>query len=266
MTEHHWNRLTAETLREQARRGAVVLLPIGSTEQHGPHLPTGTDGFLAVEICARVAAMLEPERPVVITPAVWFGLAEHHVSFGGTFTLTLATLHALLHDLCSSILRAGFLDIVIVNGHGGNIPGLVAIVGELTRELGATIGCTTYVQAAPEETRRILQRQDTVMHACEAETSMIMALAPDLVHRDRLPDAHGPALGLTTELTGLIYTSRSFGELTPSGVAGDARAATAAEGEQLLTAYAQGIAAALRRDGSSASDSIGHAPAPDPRT
>lgn len=240
--------MTAQTLQERARQGATVLLPIGSTEQHGPHLPTGTDDFLATEICRRVAVLLEPEHPVVITPPVWCGLAEHHMAFGGTFSLTLGTLHALLRDLCSSILRAGFRNVLIVNGHGGNIPGLTAICAELTRELGATITCTTYVLAAPETTQRTLQHQDTVMHACEGETSMIMAVAPDLVHHDRLGEAHGPALGLTTELTGLIYAMRSFSDLTPSGVAGDARAASAAKGETLLAAYAQGIAHALLHD------------------
>lgn len=125
--EHAWNRMTAQTLQERARQGATVLLPIGSTEQHGPHLPTGTDDFLATEICRRVAVLLEPEHPVVITPPVWCGLAEHHMAFGGTFSLTLGTLHALLRDLCSSILRAGFRNVLIVNGHGGNIPGLTAI-------------------------------------------------------------------------------------------------------------------------------------------
>ncbi len=248
MSQHSWNRMTAQTLRERARRGATVLLPIGSTEQHGPHLPTGTDDFLAAETCARVAALLEPEHPVVITPTVWCGLAEHHMAFGGTFTLTLATLHALLNDLCSSILRAGFRNILIVNGHGGNIPGLTAITSELTRKLGTPITSTTYVLAAPETTRRTLQRQDTVMHACEAETSMMMTVAPSLVHHDRLPDAHGPALGLTTELTGLIFTARSFINLTPTGVAGDARAASPAKGEALLSAYAQEIAHAILHD------------------
>lgn len=248
VSEHAWDRMTAQTLQERARQGATVLLPIGSTEQHGPHLPTGTDAFLASETCVRVAALLAPGHPVVITPAVWCGLAEHHMALGGTFSLSLGTLHALLHDLCSSILRAGFSNILIVNGHGGNIPGMTAITSELTRELGATITCTTYVLAAPETTRRTLQHQDTVMHACEGETSMIMAVAPDLVHHDRLADAHGPALGLTTELTGLIYTSRSFADLTTSGVAGDARTASSAKGEALLTAYARGIADALLHD------------------
>ncbi len=81
--------------------------------------------------------------------------------------------------------------------------------------------------AAPETTRRTLQHPDNIMHVCEGETSMIMAVAPELVHHDQLPDAHGAALGLTTELTGLIYTLRSFTDLTTSGVAGDARTASA---------------------------------------
>lgn len=122
MAEIDWNRLTAEALRSLAARDAIVLLPAASTEQHGPHLPTGVDDMLVTEVCRRTARLVE-EIPVVVAPTVWCGLADHHVALGGTFTITLATYHALLRDLCRSILGAGFRRIVLVNGHGGNIVG-----------------------------------------------------------------------------------------------------------------------------------------------
>src|ERR1700739_4897739 len=136
MTETIWNRLSAEALRTLATRDAIVLLPVASTEQHGPHLATGVDDFLCSEICRRTAAVLAPDMPVVVAPTVWFGLADHHVPFGGTFTISLATYYAVLRDLCRAILGAGFRCIVIVNGHGGNIQALASFSGELTRELG----------------------------------------------------------------------------------------------------------------------------------
>ncbi|MFS7874761.1 creatininase family protein [Streptomyces asiaticus] len=94
---------------ELAAQDAPVLLPVGSTEQHGPHLPTGVDDFPSAEACRRSARiMVVQDRPVAVAPSLWCGPADHHVEFGGTFTLTLATYHALLRDVCRAILMAGF--------------------------------------------------------------------------------------------------------------------------------------------------------------
>lgn len=246
MTELAWNRLSAETLRSLAARDAIVVLPVASTEQHGPHLATGVDDFLCSEICKRVAAELAPDLPVVVAPTVWFGLAEHHVPFGGTFTISLATYYAVLRDLCRSILGAGFRRIVIVNGHGGNMQALAAFTGELTRELQAPIACTTYFMEAQTEQARILEDQQGVMHACEAETSMMMAIHPELVDEARLVDAHGPNFDLVASLVPSLKTFRSFAELTTSGVAGDARKASASKGRALLTVCSAALAARLR--------------------
>ena len=104
--EIEWGRLSAEALRRQAELGALVILPVASTEQHGPHLATFVDTILSGEVAKRAARlMIEQHQPVVVAPTVWCGLAEHHMPFGGTFTLSFATYRALLRDLCSSILR-----------------------------------------------------------------------------------------------------------------------------------------------------------------
>lgn len=245
MAEIDWNRLTAEALRSLAERGAVVLLPVASTEQHGPYLPTGVDDILVTEACRRTARLMPADVPAVVAPTVWCGLADHHLAFGGTFTLSLATYHALLRDLCRSILGAGFGRIVIVNGHGGNIQGLAAIAVELTRELAAPVATATYFMEAADEAAQILEDQDGVMHACEAETSMMMAAAPDLVQTSRLPDAHGPAFMMVASLLPTLKRFTTFDRLTQSGVAGDARRATAAKGEALLDVCARNLARRL---------------------
>jgi creatinine amidohydrolase len=246
MTEIAWNRLSAESLRALAARDAVVLLPVASTEQHGPHLPTGVDDFLCGEVCRRTAMLLAPDCPVVVAPTVWCGLADHHVAFGGTFTLGLATYYAVLRDLCRSILKAGFKRIVIVNGHGGNIQALGTFVGELTRELEAPIAATTYFMEGHSAMAEILEDQQGVMHACEAETSMMMAVHPDLVNGDRLAEAHGPSFNILGSLVPSLKRFHSFAELTASGVAGDARKASVEKGEKLLAACAAALAARLR--------------------
>ncbi|SOE10608.1 creatinine amidohydrolase [Streptomyces sp. 2323.1] len=243
MPEVFWNRMTAPALRELAAQGAPVLLPVGSTEQHGPHLPTGVDDFLSTEACRRAAAIMVAQgRPVVVAPSLWCGLADHHVEFGGTFTLTLATYHALLRDVCRSVLTAGFRKILIVNGHGGNVTALHAISSEISRELSAPIAVTSYFVAGQARIAEILEDQDTLMHACEGETSMTMAIAPDLVDGVRLAEAVGPEIALQSAPSEAIHVPRSFHEVTSSGVAGDARSATAEKGEAILDACAEAIA------------------------
>jgi creatinine amidohydrolase len=246
MTETAWNRLSAEALRALAAKDAIVLLPVASTEQHGPHLPTGVDDFLCSEVCRRTAAAMAPDCPVVVAPTVWCGLADHHVAFGGTFTLSLATYYAVLRDLCRSIHKAGFTRIVLVNGHGGNINALATFTGELTRELDAPIATTTYFMEAQAAMSEVLEDQNGVMHACEAETSMMMVIHPDLVDARRLSEAHGPSFDIMGSLVPSLKRFHSFAELTGSGVAGDARKASAAKGEKLLAACAAGLAARLR--------------------
>lgn len=239
-----WSELSAEALRRRAEMKALVILPVASIEQHGPHLPTGVDTFLCSEICHRAARLVHASgRGVVVAPTVWMGLAEHHVAFGGTFTLSLSTYHALLGDLLRSIKRAGFHHILIVNGHGGNIAALQALTTDLTQETGAPIAVTTYFALATEDFAALLEDQKAVHHACEAETSMMMALSPQFVATGRLKEAFGPmpADG-SSPLNRPINRWRSFKELSPSGVIGDARRASAQKGEKLINAAVEALA------------------------
>lgn len=242
-----WSALPAEALRKAAAEDALVILPVASTEQHGPHLPTGVDTYLCAAVCARAGRIVnQAGTRAIVAPTLWAGLAEHHVAFGGTFSLSLPTYHALLRDLLSSIKRAGFKRVIIVNGHGGNIAALQALMTDLTHELDLQIGVTTYFTLATDTFAAALEDQKAVHHACEAETSMMMSLHPDLVVNDRLKDAHGPfALDGTSPLNRAINRWRSFADLTPSGVIGDARRSTAAKGEKLVAAAAQALAKQL---------------------
>ena len=249
MDEIFWNRMNAETLRSRAAEDAIVILPLGSTEQHGPHLATGVDDMMASEIARRVALKLQNSGPVVVTPSLWCGLAEHHMDFGGTFTLRLSTYHALLRDLCDSIRRCGFRRIVIINGHGGNAQPLAALLTELSIELDVSIAITSYFVEGGAEIAQTLEDQVGYMHACEAETSLMMAVHPDLVFTDRLHEACGPDLDVTGSFVPTLRTSRPFSALTSSGVAGTARRASAAKGEDLAEIGARTIAAKLTSPG-----------------
>ena len=181
----------------------------------------------------------------MVAPTVWMGLAEHHVAFGGSFTVSLSTWHALLRELCQAILRAGFKRIVIVNGHGGNMSALNALTVELTRALDAPIATTNYFLFLEDAMDGILEDQVGVQHACEAETSMMLALRPELVDTARLPEAVGPQASMAAALARRLHVWKSFRGLSSSGVLGDARRATSEKGERLLDAAAEGLAKAL---------------------
>ncbi|WP_338692898.1 creatininase family protein [Streptomyces sp. Q6] len=248
MSEVQWNRLTAAELRALAAQDAVVLVPIGATEQHGPHLPTGVDDFLATEVCHRAATLAAEHTDVVVTPSIPTGLSEHHMPFGGTLTLSLPTLHALLRDLCRSVVRVGFSRILIANGHGGNMTALNALTTELTVELSTPIAFASYFGAGREVVRDTLESQSGLMHACEGETSMMMAAHPDLIRDEHLAEAHGPRITLPAESTEPLFMAVPFDRITRTGVAGDARVATAEKGERILAGCAAALADIIVRD------------------
>ena len=144
MSVTEWNRLRAPQLRALAQEDCLVILPVGSTEQHGPHLPVQVDALLASEVSLGAASRFHPPGKAIVAPTVWCGLAEHHMDLGGTFTLDHSTFHALIRCLCRSIQRHGFRRICVVNGHGGNIHALHVIAAELKQELDLRILVCTY--------------------------------------------------------------------------------------------------------------------------
>jgi creatinine amidohydrolase len=244
-----WKELTAEELRHKAANDAVVILPIASMEQHGPHLPVGVDTILCGGVC-KAAAERAGDVEVVVAPVLWCGMAEHHMAFGGTFTFDIPTYRAVLLAFLKSIERHGFNRVVIVNGHGGNIAALGAFLPDFARETSLRILGTTYFTLAQEAMQPFMQDQTSVLHACEVETSMMMVLAPETVRHERLPEAFGMLdadLGALTRPT--VGRYRPFREMTETGVIGDARRATAEKGEAFLNACADKLAELLRDQG-----------------
>lgn len=243
--EIEWARLKAADLRALAKRDAVVIVPVASTEQHGPHLPTCVDTMLVSEVARRAARAVAAKVPLVVAPTLWCGLADHHLAFGGTFSLSYPTYLAVLRDIAASLKTQGFRRVLFFNGHGGNIAGLDVAATELTRDVGIPVAVGSYWPALGEEIAKVLEDQTTVLHACEAETSMMLALAPELVDSKNLAAAAGPA-----DLDESVFARQpkrwhSFAELTPNGTIGNPAHATAAKGERLLTLAAEALAARL---------------------
>jgi creatinine amidohydrolase len=185
-----------------------------------------------------------------VTPPVCHGLAEHHLSLGGTLTLDFQTFYAVLRCVVRSLVKQGFRRVLLLNGHGGNIAALNVAVGELTREFDIPLATITYWRIVEKEYAAILERQTTVQHACEAETSMVLALVPELVDMSRLGEAKGPTEPeLADVVDEEVYRWRSFASRTATGVIGDAALASADKGERLLRAAAEAVAKAVMTQG-----------------
>jgi len=246
MPETDWSRLKAHELRALAAQNAVVILPIASIEQHGPHLPVMTDTRLGYEINIRAARKAYATRPVVVAPVVWSGLSEHHMPFGGTLTLSHATFRAVVRDLIDALIRHGFHDILISNSHGGNVIAMQQICDELAPSLNATLVATTYVTEAGKDLSQHLQDQPGVMHAGEAETSMMMACEPDLVDTSELATlTDGMDGGRFLAAGKASYRWRPFAHITGNGMAGNPARASIAKGEAMLEAGAEALAALI---------------------
>jgi creatinine amidohydrolase len=225
-----------------------VIIPIGATEQHGPHLPVMVDHRLAFEVATRAARIMAPREAVVVTPVIPFGMSEHHMSLGGTITLDFATMAAVVRCVAESAIRLGFRRLFVLNGHGGNIAALETIVTELSVRHHLPIGCAAYWQLAQAEIAALLDRQTAVLHACEAETSMLMATDLDLVETEMLSQCHGALIPGASAIEGVnpgAYRWRQLGSRSPNGVIGDASTASAEKGERLLQASAEAVADAL---------------------
>jgi creatinine amidohydrolase len=243
--EVRWDHLKAYELRTRAAEAAIVVVPVAAIEQHGPHLPVMVDSLLCSAIGERAARMVAGRCPVVLAPTVWSGLSEHHMALGGTITLDFPTFCGLLRCVCRSLQRQGFERVLLLNGHGGNEAALQVVVEHLTAELGLVLATATYWQVAAEPFRAILERQTGVRHACEAETSMVLALRPELVDHARFEEAR--SLGGEAGPSG-AYRWQSFAERTASGALGDPTAASAEKGERLLQAAAGAVAELLLND------------------
>lgn len=226
----HVNELDTMTRVEAAeaiRNLKKVILPVGATEQHGPHLPLGTDTFLAEHMAQRLAlrigAVVLPPLPISYS-WVWRNLP-------GTIVISVETLKNLIKDICKSVAAWSADQLVIINAHGANDSMLKYAVREVSDELPLRVFYFTYpgVDAATEGVVES-ERWHGMIHACEVETSWMLATRPDLCHMDRAvreyPDAPSSAL--------YHHSSTTLDVLSETGVFGDATLATAEKGEVML--------------------------------
>jgi creatinine amidohydrolase len=181
-----WDELTREEISQLARE-ALLVLPVGTTEQHGPHLATGTDASIVAAIAERASAAARRPETILLAPTLAYGASDHHLPFGGTLSLGVATFQAVLHDLLGSAAAAGCRRVFVLNGHGGNKAACAIAVAEASRDLdlvAATALASDLVD--PKEVEG-----PTTGHAGSFETSLMLALDPGRVR----PESARPSPG-----------------------------------------------------------------------
>jgi creatinine amidohydrolase len=175
---------------------ALAVIPVGATEQHGPHLPAGTDTMHAEHVARQAAARIADRVPVVVTPTLAFGNSPHHLPFGATISLSTGTFARVLADIGSSLVMAGFRRMFVVNGHGGNHELIQLMARDLALEHAIAVGAASWWAIARDALIAAGAAQDMRLpgHAGAFETSVVLALRPDLVAEPR-PHRDDTAIG-----------------------------------------------------------------------
>lgn len=220
---------------DKASREAVVLVPTGSLEQHGPHLPLFTDSLLATAAAEAVEKRLGDK--VLLLPCVWLGCSGHHLSFPGSLTASFEGYEDALVQIAESLIPHGFTKFFFLNGHGGNNDSNSVACRRLKADNPECVfGNRGYFKYIPDAVLKSVMTGPfkEIRHACEAEASMMLHLHPSLVRKDHLRDD-----GLTTEpeINGLTL---HFDEVTEEGSFGYATLATAEKGKALFEAAVEG--------------------------
>jgi creatinine amidohydrolase len=238
--------MTWQEVQERLMETDIAIIPVGSTEEHGPHLPVNNDTFTAFEISKKAAELAYDDVKTVVAPAIPYGLTS--LGYPGTITLTRETTVNIYKEVAKSLIRQGFKKIIFVNGHGGNTIPLQLAISEIHKETGAFVAFVQYWDLGYEVMMEILETKGKIWgHACELETSISWALGQKVLEKKRgrgIP----PKTPSLEDYTQPIFRPKipiHIGILDPkvkdwlipaksNGIIGDATLASKEKGEKIL--------------------------------
>lgn len=251
--------MTSAEVAAALRQTQTVFIPVGATEDHGAHLPLGTDMFEAREICRRAALRLAALGcPVVIGPVIPFGVSTFHMGFPGTITLTSSTLILVLKEVMLSLYQHGFRNLLLVHGHDGNLPQMMVAAQDVVNETpDATVAVLNWmVELAKAYAAGLGKSRKGESHGGEGETARILVTHPELVdlaqaqpfylQPHELRKIQSPEHMKTGG--GVFYPTRSYKALTPVGSIGDPSLATEETGEKGYDVIVTWLVDIVKRD------------------
>jgi creatinine amidohydrolase len=248
----YWSQLTTRDFAALDVAATVAVLPLGATEQHGPHLPLGVDTVLADGIVAAALPLLPAELPVLFLPTQQIGLSPEHARFAGTLTLSAETLIRLWNEIGAGVARAGVKKLVLFNAHGGHVGAMDIVARELRAEHGLIVYSVSWFNLPLGDAGAQFGAGEHRfgVHAGEIETSMMLALAPQQVRMGEAKNFRS-----TSEQRAANYAILGNGksaklgwameDYNPQGAAGNAAAATGVRGQAVVDAAAEQLALLL---------------------
>lgn len=253
----YWSDLSTEAFAALDKRRAIAVLPVGATEQHGPHLPLSVDTDLADGIVRAALPHLAPDLPVLVLPTQAVGFSPEHKAFAGTLSLKAETVIRLWTEIAEGVAASGVNKLLIFNTHGGQVGLLDTVARDLRARLGMLVVSTSWFQLPllDEQGRDVNERFSAHerrfgSHAGQIETAMMLALRPGSVHADRLAAFASTSEDRARELP-ILGNGRSARfawatqDLNPAGAVGNAAAATAEDGHALVQAAGVALARLL---------------------
>ncbi len=255
------NEMTWQEVQSAIEQNKIPVIPVGSTEQHGPHLTIDTDSFLCFEVIREVAVKFS--RLVVVPPVV-YGYSSHHLQFPGTISLRPFTLINLLVDICLCLAKHGFKKIFILNGHGGNrgVISTAARYAEDQMEKPIPIASANYFDFAKEQITRLRESKlQGMAHAGELETSLQLFLRSNLVSKSKIQKSVLPipindyvyadlmkpsVVNLTVSPENSQEIARAYA-CSENGVAGDPTCASTKKGELFFKSIVEDVVRFLKK-------------------
>ena len=243
-----------EVQRHAARRGSTVLWPFGAIEQHGPHLPLGTDALFAERVAAALMERLDPALPLWRLPVQSLGFSPEHLGFPGTLSLPAELLIQLVVSVGGQLARTGFERLVLLNAHGGQIALLEVACRQLRSVHPRLAVLPCFLWRGPEGIAELIPEPERSegLHAGLAETSLMLHLEPGSTRPERPVDGPRMAPPPGWSLEGAVPCTWLTGDLSASGVIGSAEGASATLGEALFGRLVEGwerrLEALLRSD------------------
>lgn len=247
----NWRDLTAESLASEVDAQTVAVLPLGATEQHGPHLPLGTDTVIADGLVDSALKALPMGLSVLRLPTLSLGQSLEHTAYPGTLTLSSTTFQGMLNDLGDAVARAGCRRLVLFSSHGGNLADAETMALALRARHAMLVVKACYFDFPPPATDPLPEREQREgLHGGALETALMLHYAPEQVITAKV--SHWPSVDFTALAdyrwlgaeSGAGRFAWMAGDLNAAGVSGNATLATAAMGKALDGHYA-GILAEL---------------------
>lgn len=237
--KRYWSEYTSQEFSSLTAQDLIAVLPVGAIEQHGPHLPLCVDTAIVNGLIERVVAVLPDELPVVFLPTQPVGKSNEHLQFAGTLSLSAQTLTALWSDIGACVAHAGVRKIILLNSHGGQISIMDTVVRELRINHDMLAFSVNWFGLGMPEGMYSHDELRHGIHAGDMETSVMLALHPELVGMENAADFKPATMRLeqdykTISLTGGAKPGWQAQDMHPQGACGNASIATAAKGDKTL--------------------------------